>query len=348
MAFKERVFSGMQPTGSLHLGNYLGAMVQWVEMQKTHECIYCVVDMHAITVWQDPDELKTAIRQVTAAYIASGLDPKTQHPLQSEPGAGARRARLGLQLRGAARLAQPHDAVQGEGRQGPRERLGRPLRLSEPDGGRHPRLPRHARAGRRRPEAASGAGPRHRAEVQQRLQPSIETAGYRGRHLLPAAGAGDHRAGDARHEPARRHQEDVEVGRLGPVAHQPDRRRRHDRQEDPEGQDRSRAAAVGAKPGSKARPEADNLVGIYAALAGTDEGCRCSPSSAARSSRPSRRRWPSWRSPSSGPIARRDEAPAGRSRPRSTACWPTAPSAARAIAGPIMDEVKDIVGFLRS
>jgi tryptophanyl-tRNA synthetase len=76
MAFKERVFSGMQPTGSLHLGNYLGAMVNWIEMQKTHECIYCVVDLHAITVWQDPKELKKAIRQVTAAYIASGLDPK--------------------------------------------------------------------------------------------------------------------------------------------------------------------------------------------------------------------------------------------------------------------------------
>jgi len=77
MELKERVFSGMQPTGSLHLGNYLGAMVQWIEMQKTHECIYCVVDLHAITIWQDPKELRDAIRQVTAAYIASGLDPKT-------------------------------------------------------------------------------------------------------------------------------------------------------------------------------------------------------------------------------------------------------------------------------
>ena len=76
MELKERVFSGMQPTGSLHHGNYLGAMVQWIEMQKTHECIYCVVDLHAITVWQDPAELTRAIRQVTAAYIASGLDPK--------------------------------------------------------------------------------------------------------------------------------------------------------------------------------------------------------------------------------------------------------------------------------
>ncbi|HWB45813.1 MAG TPA: tryptophan--tRNA ligase [Hyphomicrobiaceae bacterium] len=71
-----RVFSGMQPTGNLHLGNYLGAMVRWVEMQKTHECIYCVVDMHAITTWQDPHELKSAIRSVAAAYVASGLDPR--------------------------------------------------------------------------------------------------------------------------------------------------------------------------------------------------------------------------------------------------------------------------------
>ena len=56
-AFKPRIFSGIQPTGNLHLGNYLGAMVRWVEMQSSHECIYCVVDMHAITMWQDPAEL---------------------------------------------------------------------------------------------------------------------------------------------------------------------------------------------------------------------------------------------------------------------------------------------------
>jgi tryptophanyl-tRNA synthetase len=76
MAFAPRVFSGMQPTGNLHLGNYLGAMVRWVEMQRTHECIFCVVDMHAITVWQDPADLLRQIRSVTAAYIAAGIDPK--------------------------------------------------------------------------------------------------------------------------------------------------------------------------------------------------------------------------------------------------------------------------------
>ena len=74
--FHQRVFSGMQPTSTLHLGNYLGALTNWVAMQDTHECIYCVVDMHAITVWQDPADLTRAIREVTAAYVAAGIDTK--------------------------------------------------------------------------------------------------------------------------------------------------------------------------------------------------------------------------------------------------------------------------------
>jgi tryptophanyl-tRNA synthetase len=76
--FKQRVFSGVQPTGNLHLGNYLGAIKRFVELQEKYDCIYCVVDLHAITVWQDPDELTKSIREVTAAFIASGIDPK-QH-----------------------------------------------------------------------------------------------------------------------------------------------------------------------------------------------------------------------------------------------------------------------------
>ena len=74
MAFKERVFSGVQPTGNLHLGNYLGAIKRFVELQTNYDCIYCVVDMHAITVWQDPAELPVATREVTAAFLASGID----------------------------------------------------------------------------------------------------------------------------------------------------------------------------------------------------------------------------------------------------------------------------------
>src|ERR1700726_3529150 len=72
--FVERVFSGVQPTGNLHLGNYLGAIAKFVDLQKTHACIYCVVDLHAITLPQKPDELKASIREVTAAFIACGID----------------------------------------------------------------------------------------------------------------------------------------------------------------------------------------------------------------------------------------------------------------------------------
>ena len=76
MPFKQRVFSGVQPTGNLHLGNYLGALVKFVALQDKYDCIYCVVDLHAITVWQDPAELPKATREVTAAFLACGIDPK--------------------------------------------------------------------------------------------------------------------------------------------------------------------------------------------------------------------------------------------------------------------------------
>ena len=73
-----RVFSGVQPSGKLHLGNYLGAIRNFVALQETHECIYCVVDLHALTVWQDPGELRTSTRELAAAYIAAGIDPEKQ------------------------------------------------------------------------------------------------------------------------------------------------------------------------------------------------------------------------------------------------------------------------------
>ena len=72
----KRVFSGVQPTGNIHLGNYLGALKQFVELQDDHECIYCIVDMHAITVPQDPKELRDHILDVAALYLAVGVDPK--------------------------------------------------------------------------------------------------------------------------------------------------------------------------------------------------------------------------------------------------------------------------------
>jgi tryptophanyl-tRNA synthetase len=76
MPFTPRVFSGIKPSGDLHLGNYLGAIRRFVPLQQTHETIYCVVDMHAITVWQEPEDLRRWTYEIAAAYIASGLDPK--------------------------------------------------------------------------------------------------------------------------------------------------------------------------------------------------------------------------------------------------------------------------------
>ncbi len=71
----ERVFSGVQPTGALHLGNYLGALKKFVALQDQHDCLFCIVDLHAITVWQDPAVLADQTRHIAAAFLASGVDP---------------------------------------------------------------------------------------------------------------------------------------------------------------------------------------------------------------------------------------------------------------------------------
>jgi len=75
-SFKPLVFSGVQPTGNLQLGNYLGAIKRWVDLQQNHDCIFCVVDMHALTVNPDPDELIRHTREVASSYIAAGIDAK--------------------------------------------------------------------------------------------------------------------------------------------------------------------------------------------------------------------------------------------------------------------------------
>jgi tryptophanyl-tRNA synthetase len=73
---KARVLSGVQPTGNLHIGNYLGALKNWVKIQYDYESIFCIVDLHAITVYQDPKELRNKIREIAALFIAAGIDPK--------------------------------------------------------------------------------------------------------------------------------------------------------------------------------------------------------------------------------------------------------------------------------
>ncbi len=73
---KARVFSGVQPSGNLHIGNYLGALKSWVKIQYDYESVFCIVDLHAITVYQDPEELRKKIRETAALFLASGIDPK--------------------------------------------------------------------------------------------------------------------------------------------------------------------------------------------------------------------------------------------------------------------------------
>src|SRR5262245_14321351 len=72
----KRIFSGVQPTANLHLGNYLGAMRNWVKLQDSFDCIYCVVDMHAITTWQDPKQLQQQTREIAAGFVAAGVDAR--------------------------------------------------------------------------------------------------------------------------------------------------------------------------------------------------------------------------------------------------------------------------------
>jgi tryptophanyl-tRNA synthetase len=73
---KTRVFSGMQPTGNLHIGNYLGALQNWVRIQNDYECIFCIVDLHAVTLFQEPEQLRAKIQEIAAIYLAAGIDPK--------------------------------------------------------------------------------------------------------------------------------------------------------------------------------------------------------------------------------------------------------------------------------
>jgi len=80
----------------MHLGNYLGAIKKFVDLQEDNECLYCIVDLHAITVWQDPKLLPEQTRHIAAAYLASGVDPDNG---------------VVFQLRGARWMARPHDAV---------------------------------------------------------------------------------------------------------------------------------------------------------------------------------------------------------------------------------------------
>ena len=185
-----RVFSGIQPTGAKHLGNYIGAIRHYVADQDLGEAIYCIVDLHSISrALRRRTTLRENTLDTAATLLAAGLDPARCTAVRAEPRARAHRGRWLLGARRDVRRAAADDAVQGEER-GPGVGVGRPLHLPGAAGGGHPALPGRPRPGRRRPAPASRAGPRHRPAVQPPL-----------RRDFAAAGGGDPRHGRPRHGP---------------------------------------------------------------------------------------------------------------------------------------------------
>ena len=350
-AFHQRVFSGMQPTATLHLGNYLGALTNWVAMQKTHDCIYCVVDMHAITqgidVWGGPAELTRATREVTAAYIAAGVDPKQSIIFnQSQV---PQHAELAWVFNTVARLGWLNRMTQFKEKAGKdRENASIGLySLSGADGGRHPALQGHPCAGRRGPEAASRARPRHRAEVQQRFRRPDRGQGPRHRRsrLLPAQpepliqGPAPRVMSlrDGTKKMSKSDPSDYSRINLTDDAETIAQKVRKAKT-DPE-------ALPSEEKGLEGRPEAENLVGIYAGLSGATKaevlgqfgGGQFSGFKAALVD-----------------LAVAKLAPiAGEMRrllgdvSHIDAILGDGADRAEAIAAPIMREVKDIVGFVR-
>jgi len=112
--FIPRVFSGIQPSGGLTLGNYLGAMKRFVDMQENggFETVYCMVDLHAITVWQDPADLRRNTRELCAGFIAAGINPEKSILFNQSQGTRTCAAGLDFQLRGAHGLDEAHDTVE--------------------------------------------------------------------------------------------------------------------------------------------------------------------------------------------------------------------------------------------
>jgi tryptophanyl-tRNA synthetase len=102
----DRIFSGIQPSGNLQLGNYLGAIRNWARMQNEYECIFCVVDLHAITLPQDPRVMREATREVAAGVIAGGVDPNNCIIFNQSQVSRAFRVGMAFQLRSSPRVAE--------------------------------------------------------------------------------------------------------------------------------------------------------------------------------------------------------------------------------------------------
>ena len=223
-----KVFSGVQPTGALHLGNYLGALREWVRMQDEYNCIYCVVDLHAITLPHDPDELRAATREIVAAFIACGLDP--QRSILFNQSRVRAHAQLAWILNCVARMGWLNRMTQFKDKAG-KDREGASIGLYA-----YPVLQAADILAYRATHVPVGADQKQHIELARDIaQKFNQDYGAPGFFPLPEPMIRG-RYG-ARDELAGRHQQDVEVGPVGHVAHQPRRRRRCHRAEDPAGED---------------------------------------------------------------------------------------------------------------
>jgi tryptophanyl-tRNA synthetase len=343
-SFPERVFSGMQPTHTLHLGNYLGAMVNWIAMQETHDCLFCVVDMHAITVFQDPKELRGNIREVTAAYLACGLDP--QRSIIFNQSQVAEHAELAWVFNCVARMGWLNRMTQfkekaGKDRENASTGLfvypnlmaadilaykGTHVPVGE-DQKQHLELARDIAQKFNNDFAESIAEHGHGETFFPLPEPMITGPATRvmslrdGSKKMSKSDASDYSRinltddADAIAQKLRKAKTDAE-----PLPSEPD--------------------------GLKGRAEADNLVGIYAALSGTSKEAVLGEFGGGPFSR---------FKPALSDLAVAKLAPIAAEM-RQLLADPGAIDAvladgaarARAIAGPVMDDVKDVVGFLRT
>ena len=137
---RKRILSGIQPTGTPTLGNYIGAVRNWALLQSDYDCLYMVADLHSAD--RAPGARRPAPPHPRAGRPAAGRRhrPEGARSLRPEPRAGAHRAVLGAGLQHPVRRAVPHDPVQGQERQAPRQRQRRPVHLPCADGGGHPDL----------------------------------------------------------------------------------------------------------------------------------------------------------------------------------------------------------------
>jgi tryptophanyl-tRNA synthetase len=340
-----RVFSGMQPTGNLHLGNYLGAMVRWVEMQKSHECLYCIVDMHAITLWQEPAELRQSIREVAAAYIASGLDP--QRSIIFNQSQVAAHAELAWVFNCIARLGWLDRMTQFK------EKAGKDKERASVGLYAYPVLMAADILVYRGTHVPVGEDQKQHLELARDIaqkfnsdyKPSIEARGYADGRFLPlpepliqGPATRVMSLRDGTRKMSKSDPSDLSRINMSDDADTIARkiqRAKTDPEPLPSGED-----------GLENRPEADNLVGIYAALAGTDKGAVLREFGGGQFSsfkKALAELAVSRIGPVNAEMRRLLADPAEIDRILGNGA-----SKARVLAEPILTEIKDIVGFLRS